>query len=139
MLSIGVLFDFFINLAKVLSGDGGIVTAFCLYFLVTTSIRGIGEGCVEVLHSAGADLNKKEWRGRTPLHFAAMGENCEVVCYLLKHGCDANVLDVDLCTPLFYACKNGRWKNIKALIHGGADTNLSRVIFSINIGTIPRK
>ncbi len=45
MLSIGVLFDFFINLAKVLSGDGGIVTAFCLYFLVTTSIRGIGEGC----------------------------------------------------------------------------------------------
>ncbi len=45
MLSIGVLFDFFINLAKVLSGDGGIVTAFCLYFLVTTSIRCIGEGC----------------------------------------------------------------------------------------------
>jgi hypothetical protein len=29
-----VLLDFLINLAKVLSGDGGVVTASCLYFLV---------------------------------------------------------------------------------------------------------
>jgi hypothetical protein len=33
------------NLAKVLSGDGGVVTASCLYFLVTASIRTVGEGC----------------------------------------------------------------------------------------------
>jgi hypothetical protein len=43
MLSIGVLFDFLINLAKVLGGDGGVVTASCLYFLVTASIRTVGD------------------------------------------------------------------------------------------------
>jgi hypothetical protein len=32
-----------INLAKVLGGDGGVVTTSCLYFLVTASIRTVGE------------------------------------------------------------------------------------------------
>ena len=45
VLGVGVLLDFLINLAKVLSGDGGVVTASCLYFLVTASIRTVGEGC----------------------------------------------------------------------------------------------
>jgi hypothetical protein len=35
------------DIAKVLGGDGGVVTTSCLYFLVTASIRTVGEGCGE--------------------------------------------------------------------------------------------
>jgi hypothetical protein len=45
MLSIGILFDFLIDFTEVLSGDGGVVATSCLHFLVTTSIRAVGEGC----------------------------------------------------------------------------------------------
>jgi hypothetical protein len=45
MLSIGILFDLLIDFTEVLSGDGGVVATSCLHFLVTASIRTVGEGC----------------------------------------------------------------------------------------------
>jgi hypothetical protein len=45
MLSIGILFDLLIDFTEVLSGDDGGVATSCLHFLVTASIRAVGEGC----------------------------------------------------------------------------------------------
>jgi hypothetical protein len=42
-LRIGILFDFLIDFTEVLSGDGGVITTSCLHFLVTASIRTVGE------------------------------------------------------------------------------------------------
>ena len=83
------------------------LTALPMYLLlhgdvVTPSIPHL-HGCI-VTH-AGALMNAKDHRKRTPLHVAAEeGEN-EVIAVLLDKKADVNVTDLDGNTPLDLAAK----------------------------------
>uniref|UniRef100_A0A8B9KYA1 Uncharacterized protein n=1 Tax=Astyanax mexicanus TaxID=7994 RepID=A0A8B9KYA1_ASTMX len=53
--------------------------------------------------NGGADFNRKDSFGRTPLHYAAA--NCNYQCLFAMVGSGASVNDLDKrgCTPLHYA------------------------------------
>ena len=77
--------------------------------------------CVE----AGADPNARTAGERTPLHWAAEGnENSAVIATLLEAGADPNARDEDEETPLHWAA---RWNEnsvvIATLLKVGADPN----------------
>jgi len=77
---------------------------------------------VHYLIEKGADLNKEDKHGMTPLFIACKNENENLVKYLIEHGADVNKenkCDISFLsattycgvTPLFYACE-GRNKTI---------------------------
>jgi ankyrin repeat protein len=54
------------------------------------------------LCDAKADVNLKDYIGRTPMHIAAQYNLPHVLQLLQKHGSDINAKDVDGNTPLHY-------------------------------------
>ncbi|KAG4084335.1 hypothetical protein H8356DRAFT_1377915 [Neocallimastix lanati (nom. inval.)] len=49
----------------------------------------------------GADINKENWRGETPLSIAFKIGNKDLVKYLVEHGIDINKDNMFKETPLF--------------------------------------
>ena len=72
----------------------------------------------------GADVNVKDERGMTPLHYAQLNQqNLELLTLFLEAGADANARGV-IGTPLFYAAAyNKNPEAITLLIEAGADVN----------------
>jgi len=53
-----------------------------------------------VLLKAGADMEAKDDRGRTPLHWACLNGRIPIVRLLLEKGAEANVRDTENHAPL---------------------------------------
>ena len=53
--------------------------------------------------AAGADVNTKNIRGATPLHYAAANGHKKTAALILANGASVNAKDVDGTTPLDYA------------------------------------
>jgi ankyrin repeat protein len=75
---------------------------------------------VDLLIKAKADVNAKDRRGRTPLHYAVKADD-EVIAKLIEAGADPNARDDRGRTPLHWAVmvKN----NEETLLYYGADPN----------------
>ena len=75
--------------------------------------------------AAGSDPNAKNFRGWTPLHEAASGnENAAMTQALMAHGADINAQDHDGNTPLHLAAASTAFSDdaaIIALLDAGAD------------------
>jgi cytohesin len=65
----------------------------------------------ELLLAKGAEVDAKSKEGRTPLHYAALGDRMELAELLLAKGADVNVKDNDGKTPLKLA-KSGEMKGL---------------------------
>ena len=71
------------------------------------------------------DVNLKDPRGNTALHFAATNGHLEVVEYLINElKCDINVQNNIQNTPLIWAAFNGQRKVSEFLIEKGADVDI---------------
>lgn len=86
-------------------------------------------GCLRViqeLERRGVDLNAQDKNGGMALHGAAMGENPELLSYLLARGASqfVNTVWVTMGTPLALAIKYSRLENVHLLIKAGADPTL---------------
>jgi hypothetical protein len=55
------------------------------------------------LIAAGADVNRKDNRGSTPLHFAAQEQQVEIAGMLIEAGAEVNAKDKSGNTPLWRA------------------------------------
>ena len=73
--------------------------------------------------AAGADVNAKNKKGMTPLHFAIYKDNSEIVELLIDKGADVNAMATDGRTPLHSAAIMGRKEIAELLIAKGADVN----------------
>ncbi|KAJ3002323.1 hypothetical protein NUW54_g5906 [Trametes sanguinea] len=71
----------------------------------------------------GADVNRGDSGGWTPLHIASSGGFDEVVKELLGAGADVNARNEKGLTPLHYAASKSRIEIGKSLIARGADIN----------------
>lgn len=78
---------------------------------------------VQALLDAGADVNKKDTLGRTPLLIACQNGHLDVARMLLKKGAQINEADTGGDTPLMQACKadaNKAAAMVKLLLDNGA-------------------
>ena len=83
-------------------------------------------GYVEVVNAliaTGADANKADNDGTTPIHPASSRDHLEVVQTLIAAGADVNKANNSGYTPIFWASLNGRLEVVQALIAAGADVN----------------
>ncbi|OCT76635.1 ankyrin repeat domain-containing protein 12 isoform X2 [Xenopus laevis] len=68
-------------------------------------------------------VNKRNERGETPLHMAAIRGDISQVKELIRMGANVNVKDFAGWTPLHEACNMGYYDVAKVLIAAGADVN----------------
>lgn len=80
----------------------------------------------EAVLARGADVNAKDKRGWTALHFAAQDYRLEIAGLLLEHGADPNAKDEHGNGPLFRATfdSQGRGEVIRMLLSRGADPRM---------------
>ncbi|KAF5548938.1 ankyrin repeat PH SEC7 domain-containing protein [Fusarium phyllophilum] len=77
---------------------------------------------IEVLISAGADVNQQLYDGWTPLMAAVNAENVESVKMLLKSKSNVNLCNEEGATALHYASMNANPEVISLLLAAGAST-----------------
>jgi ankyrin repeat protein len=81
------------------------------------------------LISAGATLDLKSYKRRTPLHCAARGRQSTIIAMLLNSTSqrgtpiDVDLVDADGRTPLHDACRSGMPESVRILIDAGANVN----------------
>ena len=87
----------------------------------------VGGGDVEAVKeflAAGADVNVKDKRRFTPLHWASISGHKEAVELLIAEGADVNAMRGGGGTPLSYAASWGHEELVELLIANGADVNV---------------
>ena len=71
---------------------------------------------IRLLLQKGADVNKQNWIGNTPLHNAAMfNSTAEVIAMLIDHGASINITNNEGYKPIDYARQFGREAAVRML------------------------
>ncbi len=78
---------------------------------------------MQELLGGGSPVNAFDELGKTPLHYAVLGEHFAVVDYLLRHGADVNAHDERVIgdTPLGEAAGTCSLRMARLLVAAGAD------------------
>jgi ankyrin repeat protein len=89
-----------------------------------------GKGDLEAVKAMiedGADADKKDIAGQTPLMYAAESGSLEVVKYLVENGADVDAMSgkQGRGTPLIYATATNQVEVVKYLLENNADINLT--------------
>jgi ankyrin repeat protein len=79
---------------------------------------------VSRLLSVGAVVNAKDWRDRTPLHWACLFGHVQVVKELLEHGADIEAIDNGDMSPLDWASMGGHLPVVIELLSRGANNEV---------------
>jgi len=79
---------------------------------------------VREMQNIGVDINKRDYRGYAPLHYAAMNGSAALVKRLLDMGANPNVQTVPFQErPLHLAANAGKISVVKVLLEYGANPN----------------
>jgi len=81
------------------------------------------EACVKLLFEKGAQVDFKDYQGRTPLHEAAYYGHMSLIEFFLDKGHPVDVMDQFNQTPLFRAVEGRRHEVVELLIKRKASTN----------------
>jgi ankyrin repeat protein len=79
---------------------------------------------VQLLVKAGADYNKPDSHGQTPLRTAARNGHTGIVKYLLAKGAEVDTKGNDGATSLEHAASKGHLEIVKLLVEKGANVNV---------------
>ncbi|CAM9787345.1 unnamed protein product, partial [Laminaria digitata] len=81
---------------------------------------------IDLLLSAGADIDAPSDEGFTPLHWASYRRDCDdLTAILLRYGANKDaVMDDDDWSPLHMAAEHGNVAATRALLAAGADVTL---------------
>jgi len=92
----------------------------------TTLLEAVKRGdhaAVRTLARNRAEVNRAEPDGTTPLHYAAQGNDVELMSLLIKAGANAKAANRYAVQPLTLAATNGSAAAIEVLLAAGADAN----------------
>jgi hypothetical protein len=78
---------------------------------------------LDLIDNKGADVNKEDNNGYTPLFIAIYLSQSKVVSLLIAHGVDVNKAAENGVTPLFIASSTGKVSIVDLLLKAGADVN----------------
>ncbi len=94
---------------------------------LSRAVRKERKATVEALISMGANVNTTNAIGSTPLHFAAISGNLDIVRLLLENGAEVNAKtnggDLPGVTPIHAAAFEGQTRIVELLLVKGADIN----------------
>ena len=76
---------------------------------------------VQEFLDAGAEINMADWRGRTPLYWAAMLGRKDIVQLLLDREAQTNIADADGWAPLHKSAWKGDKQVVQVLLEAGAE------------------
>src|SRR5437868_6887581 len=77
----------------------------------------------ERLLKQGANIEVRDWKGFTPILWAAVRDHADLVDFLATHGANVNVRSVESWTALMWAATRGRPLCVEKLIVHGAEVN----------------
>ncbi|KAK9062199.1 hypothetical protein SSX86_019385 [Deinandra increscens subsp. villosa] len=80
---------------------------------------------IKSLIRSGADPNKKDYDGRSPLHLAASKGHMDITLFLIETRVEVNISDNFGNTPLFEAIKNGHDNIASVLVNEGGSLNIT--------------
>jgi ankyrin repeat protein len=78
--------------------------------------KNLSESVTQKLIDKGANISLRTKENRTPLHFAVVNENTDVVSILLKLGADPIAEDVDGLNALHYAAQKGHLQILQEVL-----------------------
>ena len=87
------------------------------------AIRVVNDERVKLLLQEGANINQKDKRGNTALHYAAKHGFAEMVTLLLDNKANINQPNNNGWTPLWVAAETGKIEVVKLLLDNGANAN----------------
>ncbi|KAM9501224.1 cyclin-dependent kinase 4 inhibitor B-like [Clarias gariepinus] len=88
---------------------------------LTSAAAGGDTARAELLLRDGADVNRENRFGRTPVQVMMMGSE-HMASLLLSHGANPNIADVSTgATPLHDAAREGFLRTVELLVRAGAD------------------
>ena len=82
---------------------------------------------VKVLVQAGIDINSKskyEKNENTPLHYAVLRNNQELIAALVQHGANVNAFNAKKKTPFFLALQKHQLNTVQIMLSGKPDFHL---------------
>ena len=114
------------------AGPPGATSRDAQYICMCGFLQWSKPGSTRALLEHGANVHFADKDQQTAIMFAAQSGASAVVKVLLEHGADPNGKNVEGDTPLLLAASSKQNKNantIKALVEGGADTDLQGSLF----------
>jgi len=116
---IGLLIEYGADVADVVNKNAGLMTPLHLWALKYNDQRSL-----DLLIEAGADKNRQDVNGDTPLHIAAARGNAPAVKMLIDKGADVDIVDENGKTALHEnLIGNPDDEIISLLLENGADVN----------------
>jgi len=113
-------------LVEALIGHGAKVALVCLNGETAMHrVANVGLEAMMLLLEKGASVSDKSEDGSTPLHFAALQSNEEVVRKLVEHGAEVSAENGYGYTPLHMAVIGGNEAVVQLLVHAGAELGLT--------------
>jgi ankyrin repeat protein len=88
---------------------------------------------VEMLVQEGNDINRKDWRGKTPLFWAVQNENPAILQKLIELGGDINTREINgnnLIEYAFIVCENKNLSSIEVILENGGEIDENILLYS---------
>jgi ankyrin repeat protein len=80
---------------------------------------------VKSLCDEGFDFDQTDYRGRTPMHIAAINGDIDLLEFLLSKNVNLDTVDTMGMSPLYLACRWKRSDIVKRLVAAGATIYVS--------------
>ena len=93
--------------------------------LIVGASAGGNVATLSKLLNDGADIDSRDYSGRSALHVSAANGQIEVIDFLISNNANIEAKDEDSWTPLHHAANNGHSEAIRKLVAAGANIEAS--------------